>query len=55
MDLRLVRDGVQAEVVLVEAVLVRTRLPAASQAESLAGHVRQRVKWPFFRHRGLIL
>ena len=47
MDLRLVRDGVQAVVLLLEAVLVRAHLPAAFLAESVAGFMRQRVQWPF--------
>ena len=47
VDLRLVRDGVQAVVLLPEAILVRAHLPAVFLAESVADFVRQRVQWPF--------
>ena len=47
MDLRIVRGGVQAVVLLLEAVLVRAQLPAAFLAELVPGFMRQRVQWPF--------
>ena len=46
MDLRIVRGGVQAVVLLLEAVLVHAHLPAAFLAESVAGFMRQRDQWP---------
>ena len=47
MDLRIVRGGVQAVVLLLETVLVRAQLPAAFLAELVPGFMRQRVQWPF--------
>ena len=43
MDLRIVRGGVQAVVLLLEAA----QLPAVFLAELVPGFMRQRVQWPF--------